>query len=529
MKKSFLIFMILVSTLVFAQDKFNRPDWENGEPEACTTLLIGKKATYDGSTITTHTDDSHRDWACMKMVPAKNHPTGSMLTLVTREKDDSHPMPRYKFVPIGKIPQVEHTYGYINTNYPSMNEHQLAIGEATFGGREELYSDKGLIDCYQLCHLIMQRCKTAREAIDLTEELLAKYGWRDYGECLTIADPNECWYIEIVGPGKDKVGATWVAVRIPDGHATMNANASRIRKIDLDKPEQFRASENVFSTAIENGWWNTEDGEFEFCYAYASRSSFSARRREWRVLSMLAPSLELSPNAENFPFSVKPDTLVTKELLVKIYQDYYEDTPFDMTKNLLVKGKDGKYIKSPVANPFMHYDMNKMLRINGGWDELGERTIARWYTMYGTITQSRSWLPNEVGGVVWLAWDNVATSIYVPIYNSVTDVPESYKVPGRKTGYTRTSAWWGFNRLSTIAAHRWGEMRHDVGDVWNKWQAEMFLNQSDVENKAAHLLKQNKEKAVEFLTDYTNKWGTKVYKKAWELGDFLWTKYDEKF
>lgn len=529
MKKIFQLFLILTLTSIFAQKLIDRPDWENGDPEACTTILIGKKATYDGSTITTHTDDSHRDWACMKMVPAKDHPKGSMLTLVTREKDDSQKMPRYKFVPIGEIPQAEHTYGYINTNYPSMNEHQLAIGEATFGGREELYSDKGLIDCYQLCHLIMQRCKTAREAIDLTEELLEKYGWRDYGECLTIADPNECWYIEILGPGKDKIGATWAAVRIPDNHATMNANGSRIRKIDLEQPEKFRASKNVFKTAKENGWWKPDEGQFEFCYAYAKRTSFSSRRREWRVLSMLAPSLKLDPNAENFPFSVEPDTLVTKELLVKIYQDYYENTPFDMTKNLLIKGDDGKYVKSPVANPFMHYDMNKMLRINGGWGELGERTIARWYTMYGTITQSRSWLPNEVGGVVWLAWDNIATSVYVPIYNSITDLPESYKVPGRITGYTRESAWWGFNRLSTIAGKRWGEMRYDVTNVWNRFQSEMFGKQIQIEKEAVKLLHEDKKSAIKFLTDYSIGWGNKVHIKVWELGDFLWTKYDEKF
>ena len=174
--------------------------------------------------------------------------------------------------------------------------------------------------------------------------------------------------------------------------------------------------------------------------------------------------------------------------------------------------------------------MNKVFRINGGWGWRGERTIARWYTMYATIIQSRNWLPDEIGGIAWLAMDNVATSIYIPVYCSVTDLPDPYKTPGRPKGYTMESAWWAFNRLGTLTAQRWGDMRHDADAVWIPWQTELFRDQAEVEKQALSLYKQDKpDKTIEFLTNYTNEWGSKVVKKAWELGDFLWTKYDELF
>jgi dipeptidase len=177
----------------------------------------------------------------------------------------------------------------------------------------------------------------------------------------------------------------------------------------------------------------------------------------------------------------------------------------------------------------MPYDMNKLFRINGGWGWRGERTIARWYTMYATITQSRDWLPDEIGGVVWLAWDNVATSIYVPLYCNITDVAESYKTPARPNGFNLQSAWWAFNRLGTLTAQRWGDMRHDVTAVWQPLQQELFNNQKKIEQEAKRLYQSDKKQVKKFLTDYAIEWGDKVVERAWRLGDELWTKYDEKF
>jgi dipeptidase len=334
-----------------------------------------------------------------------------------------------------------------------------------------------------------------------------------------------------VGPGKGNVGSIWVAQRVPDDHVSVCANASRVRQIDLDNPDFFIASENVFQVAQDSGWSNPENGPFEFCYAYDpdGRKSLAARRREWRVLDLVAPSLKLYPESENYPFSVKPDTLVTMEKLVSIFQDYFEGTDFNFVKNITATDRDGKAILSPFANPFMPYDMNQLFKINGGWGWRGERPIARWYTMYATITQSRDNLPNEIGGVVWLAFDNVATSIYVPLYCGITDVPQSYKTPGRVNGFTRDSAWWAFNRASTLAAQRWGDMRKDVEAVWKPLQSELFAKQKEIEEKALALYKKSPKEAREFLTQYSMKWGEKVVKAAWKLGDDLWTKYDEKF
>jgi len=529
MNKHFYFFLIQLLSLSFAfpQQKTNylmRSD-------ACTTVLVGKKASFDGSVINSHTLDGHRYRTWFDVVPARIHKKGSKKVLLKRISDDSHAMPTYKHVYAGEISQVKYTHGYINTDMRCMNDQQLSIGESTFGGRSSLRSDKGMIMVEQLTELLLERCATAREAIKLTGELLQKYGWIDTGECLTIADPKEIWMLEIVGPGKGNRGAVWAAQRVPDDQVSVNANASRIRQIDLNNSDYFMASNNVFKVAQDSGWWNPAKGPFEFCYAYdpGGRNSFASRRREWRVLSLVAPSLNLPPNAENFPFSVKPDSLVTLQKMVRIYQDYYEGTDFNPVKNITWVNREGKTEISPLANPFMPYDMLPLFKINGGWGWRGERTIARWYTIYAFISQSRDWLPNEIGGVVWLAWDNVATSVYVPFYAGITDVPLSYKTPGRINGYTRKSAWWGFNRLSTLCAQRWGDMRHDVERVWKPIQQKLFSQQKSIEERALQIYNLDKEETRRFLTDYSIEWGTKVAAEAWKLGDFLWTKYDEKF
>ncbi len=536
MEKLFkLIVILFLTSNIFAQDK---SDWEGGVPEGCTTITAGKLATTDGSVITSHTDDSHKTRSWMDIIPAKNYKNGARETMYKRTSLDSFAMKTYKHSPIGSIPQIKHTYQFVNTAYPSMNEHQLAIGESTFGGRPELVSDIGLIDCQRLCQLLLERCTTARAAIQTAGELTKKYGWIDEGECLTIADKNEVWHFEILGPGKGKKGAVWVAQRVPDDEVSVNANASRIRKIDIKNKDIFMASENIYSLAKDNNWWNGNKNDFEFCYAYApkSRKSVAARRREWRVLSLFAPSLNLHPEDENYPFSVKPDKKISLQNLVNVFKDYYEGTPYDITRDIITYDENGKKKISPLANPFMPYDQLEISNVNGGWfhvskdghiEFLGERTIARWYTMYGTIIQLRDWLPDEIGGVLWLAQDNIATSIYIPVYAGTTDLPKSYKTPGRINGFTRESAWWAFNRLGTLTAQRWGDMRHDVDAVWKPMQTKLFEKQADFEKQAINI--KNITKRKQFLTNYTIKQGKNVVKKAWKLGDFLWTKYDEKF
>jgi dipeptidase len=302
---------------------------------SCTSIMVGRKASQDGSVITSHTCDSHRTGSQIVCVPAATYRPGAERALSKRNEDDSGPMGRYGRTPTGKIPQVAKTYAYLAPAYACMNERQLAIGESTFGGREELQSDRGLIDCETLTRLMLERAATAREAIQIGGRLIERYGWCDAGEALTIADPKEVWVMEILGPGTDQVGAVWAAQRVPDEHVSVVANAARIGTLDLADKENFLASANVLDVARGQGYWNPQDGPFRFYQAYNpdGRTSYACTRREWRVLSLLAPSLELHPNSNVFPFSVKPEKPVGPETVMMLFRDTFEGTDFDMVKD----------------------------------------------------------------------------------------------------------------------------------------------------------------------------------------------------
>lgn len=528
MKKN-IIFLLLVVYATTTIAQFNADEDINGME--CTTITVGKKASLDASVMTSHTDDSGRTRTNISVEKAKDHPKGTMKKLYKRQVAPSErgKMPKYEFVETGEIPELEHTYKYFNSAYPCLNEYQVAIGESTFGGRAELKSDSGLIDCTALCMLMLERSKTAREAIKIAGDLVKKYGYIDSGECLTIADKNEVWHFEIMGPGKDKIGAVWAAQRVPDEHISVNANSARILEIDLKNKDYFMASDNIYTLGEENGWYDKKKDIFRFAYVYApeTRTMLACRRREWRVFDLFAPSLKLDPNMENYPFSIKPDSLVKISDMMRVFRDYYEGTEYDMRKNLTVSDKDGKMIISPIANPFMKKDELKLMKVNGGWHENGERNIAVYFTVYATIIQCRNYMPDEIGGLCWFALDNVASSVYVPFYASITDFPETYKTCGRETGFSKKSAYWAFNRLGTITAKRWGDMSVVVNDVWRKMENEFLENQQLIENNALELLKQGKRKeAIDFLTKYSNDAGNNAVEKAWETGDYIWTVFD---
>ncbi len=517
------LFLVALSSLV-TQGNFRESDtqrWES-EFENCTSILVGKLASVDGSTMTSHSCDSSTDRTWINIVPHKKHRSGDTAKLYFESKRTKGPDDPDR-LDIGEIPQVAETYAFINTAYPVMNEHQLAIGETTFGGKRELKSDEGLIDCPELYRLVLERAKTAREAIRVADELTKEYGYIDYGECFTFADPQEVWHYEILGPGKGKKGAVWAAVRIPDDQVGVSANASRIRQLDLKDENRFMASDNVYALAQELGWWDPDSGElFEFCYAYASRRSMGSRRREWRVLSRLAPSLDLDPNGENFPLSVKPEKKLSVADVLEIFRDTYQDTPFDMTQTLTTSDRSGKQTKSPVANPFMTRELMELLKIQS------ERMICCARATYLQVTQSRSWLPDAIGGVVWLGYDNPATTPHTPFYAGITRMPESYQVDGR-WGFRRDCAWWAFRRVSQLALFRWQPMSQDIAKVWKQIEDETFVAQSQIEQKALELFKQDPKKAAEFLTDYSHKIANGAVDAYWKLGDDLWGKYNRYF
>jgi dipeptidase len=505
------------------------------EEDACTTITVGKSATFDGSVITTHTCDSRQDRTWIDIIQSKKHKPGAMRKtyLDSHRTVSAYDLSKQQLK--GEIPQVPVTHKYLNTALPCINEHQVAVGEATFTGKAIMKSDNGIIDYYEVNRLMLERAKTAREAIKVADEVTKKYGYIDSGECFTIADPNEVWHLEIIGPGKGKKGAVWAAQRVPDDHVSVNANGSRIREIDLSKPDYYMASENYKSRAIELGLYDPNSGKpFEFCYVYASRKSMATRRREWRVFSLMAPNMDLDPNGENFPFSIKPEKKVTPQKIMEIYRDTYEDTPFDMTRYMMAPEMDdhyeftGKYVKSPYANPFMDYDMMPLFKINGGWNHLGERCIARYYCTYATIIQARGWLPNEIGGLVWFGYDNPAMTAYAPIYIGIEQVPEPYKICGRP-GFNRDCGWWAFNRVADLAAQKWGHMRHDVKKVRKDFEEKAFQLQKEVEKEALALYKKNPKKARKYLTQKCNEFMNELVTAYWKLGDDLWSKYTGKF
>jgi len=509
---------LLLATLSFSPAQTN----QGQDPESCTSILVGKLASVDGSTITSHSCDSGTDRTWMNMVARQKHNPAEQAKVWLEPKRTKGPDDSDR-VPTGEIPQVAETYRYLNAAYPIMNEHQLAIGETTTGGRRELMSSKGIIDAPELYRLVLERAKTAREAIRIADELTKKFGYNDAGECFTFADPNEVWHFEILGPGRGKVGALWAAVRIPDDQIGMSANANRIRQLDLKNKDYYMASDNVLSLAQEMGWWDAKSGQpFEFCYAYADRTSLYCRRREWRVLSLLAPSLKLDPNAENYPLSVKPDKKVSVQDVLAIFRDSYEGTAFDMTRNLTVVNAQGQAAKSPVANPFMNGDWMNLFHIQR------ERNIGSPTATYLQITQSRSWLPNQIGGLVWLGYDNPATTPHMPFYIGISQMPESFMVDGREK-YRRDCAWWAFRQASKLSYIRYQVMKEDLKKVWQPIETDAFGKQKEIEDEALRLYKTDPAKAEEFLTKYCVGIANKAVEDYWKLGELLWSKYNNLF
>ena len=491
--------------------------------DSCTSVFVGPLASADGSTMTSHSCDSGSDRTWITIVPHQSHPPGEMGKVFFEPKRSKGPDDTDR-VETGEIPQPPETYAYINAAYPIMNEYQLAIGETTIGGRAELKSD-GIIDAPELFRLLLERAKTAREAIRIADDLTKTYGYNDWGESFTFSDPKEVWLFEIYGPGKGRKGAVWAAQRVPDDEVSVSANASRLRALDLKNRDNFLASANVLSLATEMGWWSPKSGKpFEFCYAYApsSRTSLGCRRREWRVLSLLAPSLRLNGESENYPFSVKPEKKMTVQDLLAIFRDAYDNTDYDMTRGYFSVNRKGETVKSPVIGPFLNADLKDLLRVKR------ERTICSPAATYLQITQSRGWLPDPVGGVVWLGYDNPATTPHTPFYCGIAKMPDSYMVDGR-WGYRDDCAWWAFRKVSKLANLRWQDMSQDIAKVWKAIEDKAFADQQRVEDEALALYKQDPARARQGLTDYSLKTAEEAVASYRKLYQDLWTRYNYQF
>ncbi len=504
-----------------------------GNPDAgCTSIQVGRLATVDGSVITAHScDGNYRTW--LNIVPRAKHLEGSTTKVYAGKMHTETSTDMRNVTEKGEIPQVPETFAFLNTAYPCLNEHQLAIGETTIGGRKELWNSAGMFMIEELERIMLERSTNARDAIKLAGQLVKEYGYGDWGECLTIADEKEVWHFEIFGAGLKEKGAVWAAVRIPDDHVGISANIPRIGELNLKDPDHYMASDNVHSLAIEKGWWDPKSGEpFKFWKAYSGQKPFSIR--EFYVLSTLAPSLKLDRNAEELPFSVKPDEKVSVRDIMKLYRETYAGTEFDMTKNLLVKDRRGdQLIKSPIVHPWMSRDLIDLLNtIKPGVVERA-RTIAIAGCAYSHIIQCRGWLPDPIGGVCWFAFDNPGQSARIPIFAGTMELPPSFEVCAQHRFRTDSAAW-HFRRANRLATVRWGEAEKDIVKAIQEFEEKAFAELPYVEKIALALYgrgesEENVIRAKQYLTKYTNDFARAAMSKYWELGDKFWGMFSRGF
>jgi dipeptidase len=520
------------------------------EQASCTSIMVGKKATTDGSVITSHScDGNYRTW--VNIVPHKKWPEGSVWKVVWGNMHTETPTDKRNLIEKGSIPQVAETYSYFNVCYPAMNEKQLAMGETTIGGKRELMNDDGMFQIEELQAIALERCTTARDAIKLMGSLATQYGYGDAGECLTVADKDEVWHFEIFGAGAFEVGAVWAAVRIPDDHVGVSANIPRISTLDLNKPDYYMASENVFKVAQDLGFWDGQE-PFRFWKAYGNTKAFSTR--EFYILSTMAPSLNLKPDVDELPFSVKPDKKVDVRDVMKYYRNTYEGTDLDMTKNLKVtpmqyrgRGQEAQQttpqpITSPAVSPFMGNDLRQLLNTLKPGAVEAQRTIAISGCSYSQIIQCRDWLPDEIGGVAWFSFDNPAESPRIPVFAGTLSLPASWEICGQKE-YREDSGCWQFRRTNRLAEIKWGRTRGIIEENVMAYEDKAFNELPLIEKKALELYKADKGKEPEtdqrgnpkpaayrvFLTQYTNDFARSTMDRWWELGNQFFTMFARGF
>ena len=483
---------------------------------SCTSILVGKKASADGSVITSHTCDSrYRTW--MVMAPAKDYPRDTVTAIYRGRYHTQTAQDSTKMYVTGVIPQARHTFRFLDTAYPCLNEKQLAMGETTIGGRDTLRNKKGMFMIEELSRIALERCTTAREAIRLMGRLVKDYGYGDNGECLTIADKNEAWIFEVFGEGPTKVGGVWAAARIPDDEVTVSANISRIGRLDLKDSDRYMASDNVFDVAKRLKLW---DGKEPFCFwkAYSGENYLHEKKnysiREHYILSRLVPSLNLSDTVENLPLSIKPDKPVSAEDVMRLLASYYEGSPLDLSgrhkiPNLKRKDKAGNLVAnepdsivSPKANPWYQTDERNMYYAMGDSAWKWTRTVSVPWCSYSTVIQLRSWLPDEIGGVAWMCFDNPGQSPRFPIFAGCTDLPAVMKVCGQYADRD-DAVLWRFRKANRLATVSWGKYRKTLEPARDYFIEKGFRELPFVEQQWQRLNSEDPKKAQRMLNGYT--------------------------
>lgn len=486
---------------------------------ACTPIGVGKKATEDGSVCLAHTCDGWYDNR-VRVIPGGDHTDGEMVDIYNVLCTDT----RRPLRKVGEIPQAEKTYTYFHVGYPFMNEHQLMMSECTWSGRDELASPKGLFYIANLEVLGLQRAKTARDAIRVMGALAEKYGYADGGELLIVGDTEELWVFEICGggavwsPDSGMPGAHWAARRIPDDKVFVAANRSRLGVIDLSDTENTMHSTDITVLPETMGWWKTGE-PFNFSKVFNPEPygyPYYAARREWRVFNLLAPSKKLPVLAkwEMYPFALTPDKKVGVRDIMNVYSDHLEGTPYDLTKGL-------------AAGPFgcpTRWQTPRSVRPENRAGLDWERPISLFRCSYSFVSQSRSWLPDPIGGVLWFGEDSPDTTVYVPIYCGVTSIPDAWSNCDR-IHFDRNSAFWAFNLVNNWAILRWDAIYPDIRAKKASYEDKFFSEQPVIEKHALELYKKNPEKAIEYLTAYTGKTMDTVYDGWWNYAFELIGRY----
>jgi len=479
---------------------------------ACTNFLVTKGASKDGSVMIVYTCDGEFH-PHLRYMPAADHPSGEMIELRNWRTGATR-----------KIPQVPHTYAIVG---PHMNEYQVSIGETTFGGREELQDTTRALHYWRMMQLTLQRAKTAREAVKVLTGLAEEYGYGSSGESFSIGDPNEAWIVEMIGTGPGRDGAAWVAVKVPDGYVSGHANKSRIGTFPMDDPQNCLYSDNVVSLAIEKGYYDPESGEpFRFNQAYDPATPSNLRYCETRVWSMFNranPDLNLSPDyhrgvkgADRYPLWIKPGKKMDVSDVMDIIRDHYEGTKYDMTQGL-------------AAGPFGNPNRCRPLTFEvNGHQATWERPISTTKTGFSFIAQSRSHLPDPIGGILWYGMDDTYSTCYFPLYAGIDSVPGPYGT-GNIEEFSWESAWWVFNFVANFANIRYNMMIHDIQEVQRRLEGQFLSEIDSIDNRAKQLYQKDPEKMREFVTRYSVSRGMKAYKRWKKLGEELICKYNDGY
>jgi len=481
----------------------------SNQAEACTNLIAAKGATTDGSVMVTYAADSHTLYGMLTHTPATRHPKGSMRKIVDWDTGK----------PLGEIPQAPETYNVVG----NMNEHQLAIGESTWGGHKELVdtTGKSVIDYGSLIQLALERCKTAREAVDVMGDLVNRYGYASSGESFSIADKNEVWVMEMIGKGAEK-GAVWIAVRIPDNAISGHANEPRIRKVNMKDKENVKHSKDVISFARKRGYFNGKDEDFSFADVYGSHSADTRRgcdARVWSYFRRFAPETDkyyawcAGTSDEPMPLYVVPEKKVSLKDMEWSMRDHFEGTPFEMTSDIGAGPNHVPYRWRP-----MDFTVD-------GKTYCMERAIATQQTGWSFVSQSRSWLPDPVGGIIWFGTDDTNTSVYMPFYCGMTKIPDELE-QGDVITFSMDSNFWMTNWVANQAYNRYDLMIPDIRKVQNRLEAKFRDSRNKRDNELAAMVNAGN---MDGYREAVNTEGAEIAKEATDdyrdLAVYLLVKY----